>query len=201
MTIKPQPQIADPDPIRPADAPRRTGLTFLLGLVLLILAIISGAPDLDATWIQGDEQRFIANNPDVTGEDQTLPRWQQYLNIFAHSHDDLYQPIPILTYALEWDLWGAERVTRMRTTDVLLHAVNGLLLWGVLCALLRRFVPDASSLAHYLISFALALIWTLHPINVSAYAADMGRTHILSAGFLLLAIRAHLATLDRPNLA
>lgn len=179
---------------------RLGSLSLLLACLMIIGTQLSGSPRIDATWIQGDERHFIANNPDVTGAGQSIPRSQQYLAIFTHTHGDLYQPLPILAYALEWDAWGKNRVTYMRFTDVLIHTANGFLLWAVLVSLLRLFVPDSPLLARFLIGYALALIWTLHPINVSAYAADMGRTHLLSAFFLLLSLLAHLSTLRKPSL-
>lgn len=188
------------DPTADQPPQRQTSLTILLGILLVIQVVLSGSPRLGATWIQGDERRFIANNTDVTGEGHPEPRWQQYFLLFTHYHDDLYQPLPLLTYAIEHDLWGPNDYAQVRLTDVLLHTINGLLLWGVLGALLRRFVPQTSATTRLLLSYALALLWVSHPINVSAYAADMGRTHLLSALFLMLAIRAHLSVLERPSL-
>src|SRR5262245_4335054 len=94
----------------------------LLGLALFAGIAWVGSPRLDAPWIQGDERIFIANNPDVTGAGRSEPLLLRVMEIFFHRHEDLYQPIPIATYAIEWAVWGSQRVFFIRQTDVLLHA-------------------------------------------------------------------------------
>jgi len=165
-----------------------------LGLLLVGALLWVGSPALDASWIQGDEHIFIVRNPDVTGAEGSEPTGLRWLDIFLHPHEDLYQPITILTYAIEWSLWGENRIFRMRLTDVLLHACNALLLWAVLRALLLRLWPaggDASSM----VAWALAFVWALHPMLVGAYAADMGRTHLLAATFTFVCVLCHLRSL------
>ncbi len=183
----------------PPGAARAGGrvLPWLLGLGLVAAVIWVGSPVLDAPWIQGDEHIFIVKNADVTGVTPSGPAGMRWLDIFLHTHEDLYQPVTILTYALEWSLWGEQRVFHMRLTDVLIHAVNALLLWAVLRALLMRLNPEnaATSTA---VSWALALVWALHPMLVGAYAADMGRTHLLAATFTFLSVLCHLRAL-RPG--
>src|SRR5262249_2073851 len=58
-------------------------------------------------------------------------------------------------------------------------------------AMLRRFAAVDEPRAG-LMSWALALLWALHPTLTGAFAADMGRTHLMSALFLLLSLDAHL---------
>jgi len=195
------PDPAAPDAVAPPDPPPRPALRLGpaavagLGLVLAALAVYAGLPALDAPWIQGDEYVFIASNPDVTGEGRDEPTLTRWLGIFDHAHEDLYQPITILSYAIEWSLWGEQRVRMIRLTDVLLHALNALLLWGVLAALLRRLSTLERTEAS-LIGWALTAIWTFHPMLVTAYAADMGRTHLLAATFCFLSLRMHLRSLE-----
>lgn len=171
----------------------------LLGAATIVVAVVfSGIPELDAPWLQGDEHIFIASNPDVTGEATDRPLWLRCLTLFIHPHEDLYQPLTILTYALEWTLWGDRRIPFMRQTDVLLHALNALLVWMVLQSLLLRFTrvpPDVRTA----LAWPLALVWAAHPVLVNTYVADMGRTHLLSATFTLLTLLFHLRALDHPD--
>ncbi|MBU0638004.1 MAG: hypothetical protein KKB50_04005 [Planctomycetes bacterium] len=171
------------------------GRRLLLAILLVLAVYVSGSPALNAPWIQGDEFIFIVNNPDVTGAG--LPSgspWRRIGRIFGKVHDDLYQPLPILTYALEWYLWG-DQPECVRRDDLLLHALNGLLLWSVLATLLRDGRPRQHRPHLDYLAWALALLWVLHPVLVSTYASDMGRTHLLSATFALLALRFHLRAL------
>jgi len=46
------------------------------------------------------------------------------------------------------------------------------------------------------VAWALAFIWSVHPVLVTAWAADMGRTHLLAGTFLLASLMCHLRALD-----
>ena len=167
----------------------------LAAVALVALTFYSGGRRLDAPWIQGDEHMFIVHNPDVTGEGRAEPFWQRCLGIFTHVHHDLYQPIPVLTYALEWRVWGADAVGAVRRIDLLIHALNALLIWRLFVRLLRRRDgPDSPGLDA--LAWSLALLWALHPVLVATYAADMGRTHLLSCLFSLLALHTHVCAID-----
>jgi tetratricopeptide (TPR) repeat protein len=169
-------------------------VTLALGVVLVAGVWWAGSAKLDAPWIQGDERIFIANNGDVTGAAREESLGTRLIGIFLHRHEDLYQPLPIASYAIEWELWGPQRIFFMRQTDVLLHAATGLLLWSVLSAFLRQMRTDERRVN--LIAWGLAFVWALHPTLATAFAADMGRTHILSALLALLALRLHIYSLN-----
>ncbi len=153
--------------------------------ILLAAGFYVGTPAADVSWVQGDEYLFIANNPDVTGGEGTYPLAVRLVQIFGKVHGDLYQPLPIAGYAIEWALWGDQAAYYVRVTDLLLHLLNGVLVWCLLSRLLR-WQSDSGGTG--LLAWALALFWTVHPALVRAYAADMGRTHVLSATFSLLAL-------------
>lgn len=189
-----------PDPPannEPGESPNRSGHLWLMGLLLAATVVVAGSRGLDSPWIQGDEYIFIANNPDVTGAAPSAgPTGNRFIDVFFHAHEDLYQPVTILTYAIEWSLWGDQRVFHIRLSDVLIHLVNALLAWAALSALLRRLCPDRPSAAA--VAWLLAFVWALHPMLVDTYAADMGRTHLLATTFVLLSLMAHLRSL-RPG--
>lgn len=190
---RPDPPAPPPTPaVRGGPASSSQVPAVLLAVLLVALTVTVGSPALDAPWILGDEHAFIVNNSDVTGADRSEPLVQRWLTIFLHTHEDLYQPIPILTYAIEWWLWGEARVFFMRQTDVWLHALAGLLLWRVLEKLIHLLRPGADVRVARLVTYCAALLWTLHPTLASAFAADMGRTHVLSGVFLLASLGLYL---------
>ncbi len=174
-----------------------------LALGIALLAAAAGWSNLSAGWIAGDEYLFLVHNPDVTGAGVDKPLTDRLVSVFLHAHGDLYQPIPIATYALEWQLWGADRIRGIRRTDVLLHALNAVLLWLAIERLLRRLSPPerlaAEASLRTPLAASVAVLWALHPALAPAYAADMGRTHLLSAGFALGSLLFHLRALDRKR--
>lgn len=171
----------------------------LLAVVLVLAVIVAGSPDLDAPWVQGDEFEFIVLNPDVNPAADPVgssPLGTRLARLFTKVHHDLYQPIPILTYALEWHLTAGDPAS-FRRTDLLLHALNALLVWWVLAGLLPR--EHSAPTARRTLAWGLALLWALHPMLVNAYAADMGRTHLLSATGSLLACGLYLQAVRRNH--
>ncbi len=182
----------------PDQAPAATTVPVrvVLGIALVALVCVAGLPDLAAPWIQGDEFTFIVNNPLVNpAADPGRPAAliQRIGDIFTTVHRDLYQPIPLATYAVEWELSGGAPVS-FRRTDVLLHALNALLLWAVLRRMLAHSVTRKPAPLTWFAWF-LALLWALHPALVTAYASDMGRTHLLATMFVLLTVLLHLHAL------
>jgi superkiller protein 3 len=87
-----------------------------------------------------------------------------------------------------------------RLVDLLIHAGNALLLWWVLKLLLcgPRPAGESEDLTA-LLPWSLALLWALHPVLVTVWAADMGRTHLLSGMFALLALGVHVRGLHAPR--
>lgn len=178
-----------------------TRLYRLAGVVFLLLLVgWVGSPGLSSTWLQGDERIFIVNNSEVTGADGTATLPVRVARLFTHAHEDLYQPVPLATYAIQWELGGGEAsVWSIRFVDVLLHAGNALLLWAVAALLLQTILGLASGTST-LLGFGIALIWAVHPALAPAYAADMGRTHLLSSGFALASVLLHRRAVESKNL-
>ncbi len=189
-----------PDSGRPPQQPgdRARWQAWGLGTLLVLLVCIAGLPAVDAPWLQGDEYIFIVNNPEVTGAGISDPSLVNRLRLIFHFPpvEDLYQPLPILTYAVQW-AWWPQSAAAVRIGDVLLHAFNALLLWRVLRHVLARLQPRAPQGFLPGVAWVLALLWAVHPVLVSTWAADMGRTHMMSATFALLSLRWHLRSLAR----
>lgn len=176
-------------------APRWNASAVAVACAAVIVGVVAwvGGPKLGAPWILGDEHMFIAGNPDVTGAGRDDPLPARVLAIFGKVHGDLYQPVPIASYAVEWWLWGEGRVAGIRRTDVLVHALNALLLFAVAAAVFRRATQGTDATGRVLLSASLAMVWALHPALAACFAADMGRTHMLGATFLLSAALTQLS--------
>lgn len=173
-------------------------LPWLLGIALVAAAWLAGTPGLRSPWILGDEHIFIVKNPDVTGAGDPRPPLFRIVQIFGHFHEDLYQPIPIALYAAQWALFG-DNPAAFRTTDVLLHAANAVLVWQVLLALLTAIGGLPRSRGLTLLTWALTLVWAVHPALSHAYFGDVGTPHLLNAIFSLSATLVYLRCLTAPG--
>lgn len=193
--MTPQPAIA-----ATASRPTNPYLHRLPLVLLLVIAVwFAGSRLLDAPWQNGDEFEFIVRNIDVTGEGDTAPFVVRIGRLFTHAHEDLYQPVPMAFYAAIWALFG-DSPWHFRAADLLLHALNAILVWWTLTALFRRYqsATDTPSLdaarndSLEILTWGLAALWALHPTLINAYSGDLGTPHMLAGLFCLLSLQAYL---------
>ena len=92
------------------------------------------------------------------------------------SHLGIYRPLTIFSFSVEysiWQLWTAG----FRATNLLLHALNGWLVYLVASGLL------GSPLA----ALAAAVVYVIHPVQTEAVVSIVGRSELLAAAFFLTA--------------
>ena len=132
-----------------------------------------------------DDELYILRNPQVTQHSLKL-----LFQPNAASH--VFRPLTFASLALNWIIAGYQPFG-YHLLNLALHTAVVLLLLLVLRESLRR-------LPRYdLIAFATALLFAVHPIHTEAVSSVIGRSELLSAGFLLAAWLAHLR--NHPVLA
>jgi len=99
--------------------------------------------------------------------------------------------VPSLTFAIDW--WrGGGKARAFLQTNVLLHVLTSLVLFGFVTQLMRRWIgEDRRSVV--LVAFAVTALWALHPINSQAVNLIVQRMAILSTLFVLLSLSCYLA--------
>lgn len=109
--------------------------------------------------------------------------WSGYWNLNA----GLYRPLPMLTFAIEWQFFpGNPHVGHL--VNALLYALSGFLLFYFLCALLpgyRIYVP-----------FIATLIFLVHPVHTEVVANIKSRDELFCLLFFILAARLWLHASD-----
>jgi tetratricopeptide (TPR) repeat protein len=119
-------------------------------------------------------------------------------NRFLHTLDGLksiwlsrdgshqYYPLVSTTFWLEWRLFGTNPVG-YHIVNVALHSINGVLLW---LAVRRLSIKGA---------LVIALVFTLHPINVESVAWITERKNLLSALFYFAALLSFIRFDDKSS--
>jgi protein O-mannosyl-transferase len=144
-------------------------LLCLLGLLLIAATVIAYKPAWNAGYVW-DDDAYVIENRLLTAPDGLKRIW--------FSVDDVrsqYFPLTYTILRIEYSLWGLNP-SGYHLVNILLHALNALLLW----LLLRRLKLPGAWLA--------AAIFALHPVHVESVAWITELKNVLSLFFSLLAM-------------
>jgi tetratricopeptide (TPR) repeat protein len=150
--------------------------------VLLVLAtILAYQPVWHAGFIWDDDV-YVTNNPLLTAPDGLRRIW------FSLDSPSQYFPLTYTVFRIQHALWGL-MPAGYHWVNILLHAVNALLVWR----LLQRLVVPGAWLA--------AAIFALHPVQVESVAWVTELKSVLSLFFILLSLLAWVEFIEGKFLA
>jgi len=153
-------------------------------------AVLMGLPTLWGTFAFGDDHQLVLNHVLVNH-----PSIAHAIELFRIIHRDLYQPLPLLSFQVEFAIAemlglrerGVEGIAWLFHLDnVLLHAVNACLVW----MLARRVATTLRLTQVSTIAVTAGLLFAVHPLQVEVVAWINGRMMLLSTLFALLAMIA-----------
>jgi tetratricopeptide (TPR) repeat protein len=146
--------------------------------LIILLTLVAYIPALRCGFVWDDEI-LITDNRTVQAHDGLYRFW------FTTEAPDYY-PLTWSLWWLEWRLW-AKHAAGYHIVNVLLHAINAVLVWMVL----RRLKIPGAWLA--------ALLFALHPVNVATVAWVSEQKNTLSMFFYLMAIVFYLRFLKEDR--
>ncbi len=144
---------------------------WLLALALVVATVAVYLPALRGGFVWDDEL-LLTGNRMVQARDGLYRFW-----FTAEARD--YYPLTSSFWWIQWRLWG-KNTAGWHTVNVLLHAANVVLVWMVL----RRLrIPGA---------WLAALLFAVHPVNVSTVAQISEQKNTLSMLFCAVAVLLYL---------
>ncbi len=159
-----------------------------VAVALLALAVF--APSLRNGFVNFDDPMLLLNNPHYRGFSWAHLRW-----MFGSTWMGLYMPLTWITYALDFRVWGMDPFG-YHLTNILFHAANAAVFYGVCRLLLRRALPAftrADDGAVTVAAAAGALFFAIHPLRVESVTWITERRDVVSGLFYLLAMWAYLS--------
>ncbi|MGC4073947.1 MAG: tetratricopeptide repeat protein [Nibricoccus sp.] len=145
-------------------------LAWLSALLLVLAVVFAYQPAWDAGFIW-DDDHYVTQNELLSAPDGLKRIW------FSTDSPSQYFPLVYTTFRLEHALWGLH-APAFHWVNILLHAVNALLVWR----LLRQLgVPGA---------WLGAAIFALHPVQAESVAWITELKNVQSLFFFLLALLA-----------
>ncbi len=142
----------------------------LFAALLVVATLITYVPAIDAGYVWDDDAHITANAA-LKSVDGLRRIWLEPLEL------PQYYPLVHTMFWMEYRLWGTNPFG-FHLVNVLLHALNALLLWLVL----RRLELPGAWLA--------SAIFALHPVHVESVAWVTERKNVLSGLFYLLSVLA-----------
>jgi tetratricopeptide (TPR) repeat protein len=139
----------------------------LLAAVIVLATLIVYLPAMNAGFVW-DDDIYVTESPLIAAKDGLYRLW------FTTQHE-AYYPLSSSTLWFEWRLWGMD-ARGYHVTNVVLHALNAVLIWRVL---LQLKIPGA---------WVAALLFAVHPVNVASVAWISERKNVLSLYFYLLSV-------------
>ena len=156
----------------------------IVGLVLLTLAIFANT--LPNQFVNWDDHALIVNNPATMSLSPAA-----VIEMFTPQAGKTYQPVRVLSYAIDRALWGL-KPAGYHIVNTLLHTGAAVLLYLLLLRALPKLRPQAPPQSHRLVAIFAALLFALHPVNVEAVAWMSSRKYGLLALFGFAAFLAFL---------
>ncbi|KKK68778.1 hypothetical protein LCGC14_2940630, partial [marine sediment metagenome] len=153
--------------------------------------LVLGLTTLSVFWrvcnygfVNYDDDFYVAHNPQViAGMTRESIVWA-----FTRSHSSNWHPLTWLSHMLDCQLFGLN-AGRHHLTNVLLHIINTLLLFGVLKKMTGAVWRSAF----------VAAVFALHPLHVESVAWISERKDVLSSLFWMLTMMAYLGYVKRPT--
>lgn len=141
---------------------------FVLSLVIVAICYLNALPN-DLIF---DDTPLVASNPAIRSitpiKFLESPYWAQ------QQYEGIYRPFTIFSLSVDYAIWK-RWAPGFRLTNLLLHAVNGFLLFLLVTNLVGTGV----------IPLAAMLIYLVHPAHTEAVTSIVGRGDLFSACFLL----------------
>jgi tetratricopeptide (TPR) repeat protein len=140
-----------------------------------------------------DDYSYLYNCDEIVVKGLTSDGVLWAFSEFGHA---IWMPVTWLSYMADVSLFG-EHYGAMHLHNVLLHAMNAVLVYLLLLMILRRlYVSDQRQSSFLLAAFAGAAVWALHPLRVEPVVWLASRKDVLFAFFEILALLTWIKRLD-----
>ncbi len=149
---------------------------------VLAVTFVIYLPSLNNGFVNWDDQVNIYENPYITG----ISNWGNFLEnvrgIFSTHVAGNYNPLPILSFAIEKILYGFDHPGLFHLNNIILHLICVFLVFRIASALGLKLLP----------AIFCALLFGIHPMRVESVAWVTERKDVLYGTFYLIALHYYI---------
>lgn len=158
-------------------------LKLLLCVALAAIIVLVFFQTYNHEFINFDDNTYITANPNIkNGINFNSLKWA-----FTTGHEGNWHPLTWISHLIDYELYGL-KPTGHHLTNVLLHAVNSLLLFLLLTKLTGTTYR----------SFFVAVLFAVHPLHVESVAWAAERKDVLCAFFWMFSIMLYVRYVEQP---
>lgn len=151
--------------------------------VLVIAILVVYAKVIHAGFMSWDDLDYVFQTPDITSFSST-----HLHRIWTKFYIGNYQPLPMLSYALDYALNG--------TNPISWHLQN--ILWHIACAImLYAFVYRLTN--DKTVAFFTALLFAIHPVQTESVSWVAARNKMMNCFFFLWAMKNYISYIEKPT--
>lgn len=161
--------------------------------VLLALTFAIYANSLGNDFTNWDDPELVLKNPSI----RSLGL-QNLRDIFTPEAGHTYQPVRVLSYALDYHFWKFNPVG-YHILNILLHALSAVFLYFLLAKVLEQIQKAELGMSERTVALLASLLFVVHPVNVEAVAWISSRKYGLLAFFSLLSFYLFVLSSESAN--
>jgi tetratricopeptide (TPR) repeat protein len=156
-----------------------------LPALLFFFALLIYSPALDVErFYSWDDNRYLDENQ-LIRELSPSGLW----DMFSQPYFAAYIPVTLLSYAIDYQLWGLDERGGYMFTNLLLHAANGVMVYWLVWYLQKN----------RWLALLVALLFIAHPVQVESVAWIGQRKSVLCMFFYLIAWLLHIQSAQRQG--
>jgi Tfp pilus assembly protein PilF len=168
---------------------------FYLVAFLLILCLTFGiyANSLKNDFVNWDDLGLILRNQKIRSLE-----WQNIKQVFIPKKASTYQPIRVLSYAIDYHLWKLNPMG-YRITNIIFYILTCIMVFLVLQNLSKHLRNKEKEDSHFKVALVGSLLFTAHPVHVEAVTWLAARKEVLQGFFFFVAFYFYLKGRDEEG--
>ncbi len=156
-------------------------------LIIPILGFLVYLPGLPGTFLFDDYPNILDNDALTSS---TL-NWNSLISAsFSGDAGPLKRPLSMLTFALNYAFGGASPIY-FKLTNIAIHIIDAMLVFFVSRRLIIQLQNNSNEIKGdlpHIVAFSVALLWMVHPINLTSVLYVVQRMTSLATFFVLVGI-------------
>ncbi len=124
--------------------------------------------------------------------------WENIIRIFTYQKGSTYQPIRVLSYAIDYYFWNLNPLG-YHITNILFYMLTTVIVFLTLLHLSRKLREGSPVDSHKRVALFGALLFAAHPVHVEAVTWLAARKEVLQGFFFFLAFYLYLQGRDEEG--